>query len=92
MKVKIEFVTNSSSASFTIALEHLDPMQIHMIKNHIAFGKLFLMPYCNENDAWSIEIEEGKISGWTSMTNFDMLDFLQGIVKVDRNFIEYDHS
>lgn len=39
MKVRVDFVTNSSSSSFVISKKHLDEEQILAIKQHISLGK-----------------------------------------------------
>lgn len=42
MKIKSTFVTNSSSASFTILKHHLNELQIQFIYDHIEIGCLVL--------------------------------------------------
>lgn len=94
MKVKTDFVTNSSSASFAIPKSCLTMKQIHMIINHIELaamvqesyeGKLFL-------DPWIIEVKKHSVEGDTSMDNFDMNWFLTNIVKVDSENIHMTGS
>jgi hypothetical protein len=94
MKIKNDFVTNSSSASFVIPKSCLTKKQIYMIINHIELaamveesykGKLFL-------DPWTIENKKHLIEGYTSMDNFDMVWFLTKIVQVDKENIHFGGS
>ena len=85
MKIKTDYITNSSSASFTIAKKFLSEFQIMLIKDHIEVGyaltKTKAMPDLDLGwaDEWSI-IEIGdEIHGSTSMDNFDMYAFLNAI-------------
>lgn len=89
MKVRIGFVTNSSSSSFIIAKKHLDADQIEAIKKHDKLGEKFGMP-CTDW-YWGIEENEDFISGYTSMNNFSMYNFLEGINVPERyvNWGEY---
>ena len=74
MMIRLDFVTNSSSSSFTIRKANLSEKQIQAIWNHSALGEKLNM----EHFEWGWEIAEvdGFITGSTSMDNFDMHEFL----------------
>ena len=67
MKVRTGFVSNSSSASFVISIGAITGEQMMALLNHATVaGK----------DAWEIIIENGLMTGKTSMDNFDMYAFM----------------
>lgn len=80
MKVRRDFVTNSSSSSFLIAKKHLDSDQIKAIRNHSEVGEKLGID-CSE-ESWRIAESNGYITGYTCMDNFDMGEFLE---KIDVN-------
>lgn len=87
MKVRKDFVTNSSSSSFVIAKRHLDNDQIEAIRRHSEIGKKLGIDWAEE--AWNIEENKRYIGGYTSMDNFDMEEFLN---KIDVNLRHVDWS
>ena len=98
MKLKVDFITNSSSASFTILRSDITPLQELMIIDHIEAAQMILQRnpdidfgYVNKNDAWAISVGDDEISGDCSMDNFYMSELLEQIGVPDEK-IKYDHS
>ena len=91
MKLRISFVTNSSSSSFTIAKSNLTADQIEKIKNHIKVAKELEMDssYYDEWDRWSITETDQSIRGFTIMDNFNMSKFLR-LIGVDGEDVEWE--
>lgn len=87
MKVRRDFVTNSSSSSFLIAKKHLDIDQILAIRHHSWLGEKLGID-CSE-EAWFIEENKGYITGSTWMDNFDMGEFLKKI-DVDMEKVDWN--
>ena len=84
MKIRINFVPNSSSCSFVIKKKNLCSCQIEKIHNHLEVGKELGLFKDTEkyNTAhlmfeWDIKETEDEIRGETTMDNFDMVDFLK---------------
>jgi len=96
MKLKLDYVTNSSSCSFYIMLDRITALQRLMIYNHIELSNVikYDKKYTLYNDpgaAWAITEDNEKIMGDTSMDNFDMYWFLDKI-GINSDHIHYDHS
>ena len=95
MKIRTDFVTNSSSASYILDKNKLTEEQIALIYNHLEAGVILASkeesPFNIYLDPWIIEEKDDSISCHTSMDNFDMGWFLRKI-GCDDAIIEYDHS
>ena len=81
MKIKSEFVTNSSSASFIILKKDLSPCQIFYIYNHAEVGEILAekMGVSIWPDSWRISETDTTIEGDTIMDSFDMEWYLNQI-------------
>ena len=90
MKIRIGFVSNSSSSSFAIAKKFLTPEQIEKISYHAIAGEEMGMEWAR-SDEWTIRSTEDIIGGETWMDNFDMHSFLTKIgVPMDK--VEWSES
>lgn len=89
MKIRCDFVTNSSSSSFIIDKDDLNQYQIEAIRNHSEIGELLGM-HCSD-ECWNIDENDTHIAGHTSMDNFDMYEFLElfGVNARDVKWSEY---
>lgn len=96
MKIKIDFVTNSSSASFTIPLDKITEQQKIMIYNHMDVAKSAMRPdifeYNSKRSGWDITEVNGKISGFTLMDNFDMHTLLVEVIKIPEDILDYEDN
>jgi hypothetical protein len=82
VKIRIGFVSNSSSQSFLIEKRFLSPVQIDMIINHSNCGEEYAA-----SDAWSIDDGETIIQGSTIINNFCMENYLHKIGVKDYQII-----
>lgn len=77
MKIRQDFVTNSSSSSFILSKKRLTEKQILAIKHHREIAER--MGMYNYDCSWRIEENDDFIGGYTGMDNFSMYDFLDKI-------------
>ena len=82
MKLRLGFVSNSSSSSFSIPLEAVTGEHIKLIEAHQIKGRKMGISYA-DTDPWTIEVTDDVIRGWTTMDNFDMRQFLSKIGILD---------
>jgi hypothetical protein len=81
MKLRLSFVTNSSSSSFTINKKDLTSLQITLIEEHRYFSEK-LLGYghgCSCSNEWNIVDHGDCIEGYTSEDNFNMREYLGAI-------------
>lgn len=87
MKIRTDFVTNSSSSCFTIRKTNLTEKQIKAIWKHDILGEKLGLEYYKEK--WEIDEKNGFITGETILDNFDMAEFLN-IIGVNPKRINWD--
>ena len=94
MKVRIGFVSNSSSSSFVIERDCLSDNQVIVIENHIKACMAYTPEnkdwgWCNDDgNAWTITVVPTQVAGYTNMDNFDMKHLLKEI-GVDKEDIRW---
>ena len=70
MKVRQDFVTNSSSSSFLICKKNLSEEQIEAIRENREMGERLGLSWVD--DSWQIDENDTFISGYTSMDNYSI--------------------
>lgn len=98
MKIRVGFVSNSSSASFTINKKHLPREVINAVKDHWNYAndnnfKCIDSEYSSVSDKWDIEETENELRGMTSMDNFDMQLFIEELFdQFDLPYFKYERD
>lgn len=98
MRIRHDFVTNSSSASFIIPKNKLNDIQSILLINHLSVFAATIKPKWmktytpDKNDEWYICETKKLFKGHTSMDNFDMKHFLREIGVNDVYVKDHDYS
>jgi len=72
MKVRLAFVSNSSSASFTISKKSITDEELKSVLNYNKGGYQY-------DDYWDIEENEMHVMGYTDMDNGDLAEYFNSV-------------
>lgn len=94
MKIRVNFVSNSSSSSCIIKKSMISAVQADQIRNHIEVAKGIegLGAYADGYNAWTIHETDDMINAGTFMDNFSMYKFLEAIGVPDEAVVWHDHD
>lgn len=84
MKVRVGFVSNSSSSSFIINLDDISAKQLRKIVYNPTTN-----PQHEDRGSWNIEVTEKEVKGYTDMDNFNFREYLVEECLIDPSVIKY---
>jgi hypothetical protein len=90
MKIRVSFVSNSSSASFVLNRRRLTPEQEYKIINYLDFIEEMNMEY--KEYIWQVTVSKETIELSTWLDNFDMKEYLEKIGVSNEVFISKRYS
>lgn len=90
MKIRTDYVTNSSSSSFIISKKDLTPLQIYQMRNFKKVAEDLKLDSYNEVDGWYVSERNDFFLGSTIMDNFMFEDFFKAI-GVDLSKVNFDY-
>lgn len=79
MKIRLGFVSNSSSSSFTISMDDISVNQLKLLRKHDLSEEFLGDDWNRPSDAWQIDEKKGYIICSTFMDNFDLISYAESI-------------
>ena len=76
MKIRLGFISNSSSSSFIVSLNALSKRELERL---LKFNDVSETSSDGEHDSWTIIVntETETVEGWTNMDNGDLGEYLK---------------